>query len=219
LGDVFDEDVYMQHYRETKDVVFQSLIHRNKMYAACYFGEHEEGASLALTVGEEFLEHLPGQSACVLVTFANGLACYAMLRKTGERKYRRMAKRCRKRIKEWVKKGNPNCLHYEAFLDAEHKACKGQKLAAVHDYKVAIRFAGRRGILHDHALANERLGEFLLECGDFDEANYRFEKAVALYSEWGADSKVELLKDKIKSSLPFKVYLEATAEPSVLSLR
>jgi hypothetical protein len=88
-------------------------------------------------------------------------------------------------------------------------------VCAIHDYKAAIRFAGHRGILHDRALANGRLGEFLLQCGNCEEANYRFEKAATLYSEWGAESKVELLTDKI----PFEVDLDATAEPSVLSLR
>jgi hypothetical protein len=66
-------------------------------------------------------------------------------------------------------------------------------LAKKH-YEVAILMAARRGFTNDEAMAHERFGEHALQLGDSNDAFYHFERAIALYQEWGAHAKVVQLR-------------------------
>ena len=79
-------------------------------------------------------------------------------------------------------------------------------LAKKH-YGVAIVWAARRGFTNVEALANERFGEHVLRLGDLNDAVYHFDRAIALYQEWGAHAKVLRLRSA-HSSLPLAPPIE-----------
>ena len=74
---------------------------------------------------------------------------------------------------------------------------KKNKGLALRSYESAALLAGRRGLIHVQALANERFAIYLEEIGDTQEAEYRFKEAITLYQEWGATLKVQQLKNKL----------------------
>lgn len=86
--------------------------------------------------------------------------------------------------------------HLAALLKAELAATKKQSKAAVESFEQAILMAGRQGISHDQALANERLGDYYGSLNRMSDAEYHLQEAVKLYSEWGAVAKCEILRAK-----------------------
>lgn len=144
----------------------------------------------------------------------------------GPRKYMKMAAKCKQQIKSYVAKSCPNSvarkyrgrpiacvLRYHgshiplfwfmnntdaALLDAEWAVLKKEKGDLRVKYEQAVLLAGRRGLTHLQALANERLALYAEEIHDDAEAFYRYEQALSLYSEWGAKAKVDQLLPKIE---------------------
>ena len=96
---------------------------------------------------------------------------------------------------------NPNIRHYESLIDAELADLAGDSRLAKKHYEVAIVVAGRRGFTNDEALAHERFGEHALHLGDLNDASYHFERAIALYQEWGAHARVLQLRSAHNSLL------------------
>jgi hypothetical protein len=91
--------------------------------------------------------------------------------------------------------------HYidAAFLDTEWAVLKKQKGDLRVKFEQVILMAGRRGLTHLRALANERLAIYMEEIGDDVESLYRYEQAVQLYAEWGAKAKTDQLQPKIEA--------------------
>jgi len=202
-GDAFDERIILQRSASNKNSsdlsLLQLILKRYKLYAALYFGEWEVACSIGMSIIDEYCKKLPGQSGCIYVTYISGLAALAVSKfKSKEKKYRRHGRKCRNKLKEWADRGNPNCIHFVAMLDGEYDASRGMADTAGKHFEVAIKLAGRRGIVQDQAIANERLAESWLYHGDSDNAKYRFVEALRLYGEWGADRKVELLRERCR---------------------
>jgi hypothetical protein len=84
-----------------------------------------------------------------------------------------------------------------ALLDAEWAVLKKQKRDLRAKFEQAIVMAGRRGLTHLQALANERLAIYMEEIGDDVESLYRYKQANKLYAEWGAKAKTQQLQIKI----------------------
>lgn len=76
-------------------------------------------------------------------------------------------------------------------------AWKGHKAVAKKRYCLAITIAARNGLVNEQALANERMGDYIQECGDVNEAEYRWNHAIDLCTEWGALAKVEQVRRNI----------------------
>jgi hypothetical protein len=91
---------------------------------------------------------------------------------------------------------NPNVIHFNSLLEAELAAMQGKQFVAKEKYEVAILMSGRRGLLHDTAVAHERFSGYYLELGDTENASYHMNMAVKGYEEWGALAKVNHVKEK-----------------------
>jgi hypothetical protein len=188
---VIDSEEFLNHNSPPLVILMQAQ--QSRMYAI--FGEHKKGADLSITNGYALKILDPSFKAAFL--FCGGISSFEMARKTKKRKYKKHAKKIHSTIKYWVRKGNPNVIHYDRLLDAEKAALDGKSKAAQTLYQKAVALAARGGFVHDAALANERYGEFLLhDMSDKQEAVYRFEEAIKFYSEWGASKKVELIREQ-----------------------
>lgn len=170
-----------------------------QMVLAAHFGEYEEGAKLALNHGRNAATLLVGCPHSEVIPYVNGICLFVMARRTKKRVYKRAANRCRRKLKHWDSSGNPNCNGYMALLNAEKSALSRNKVEAVKFYKEAIYIAGRRGAIHDQALANQQLAEFQRETGNLSDSKYHYNLAIQLYSQWGAQAKVlQLRRDQQK---------------------
>ena len=74
-------------------------------------------------------------------------------------------------------------------------ALQGKKHAAKQEYEVAVVMASRGGFIGDAALAYERFFIHLLEISETEEALDKLDKAIELYSEWGAIRKATILQE------------------------
>lgn len=87
-------------------------------------------------------------------------------------------------------------------MDACLDAATGREAAAIKHFEVAALLAGRKGFMHDHALAQQLLGEYHIELGSRrDDAIYHIREAIKLFQIWGADAVAENLREKHLSLL------------------
>eukprot|EP00980_Cylindrotheca_fusiformis_P026020 scaffold15205_cov128-Cylindrotheca_fusiformis.AAC.5 len=165
------------------------------------FYDLEAAAKYSISDGEKFEKLCPGLFHIMFHTFHQAIALFAMARRTRKLKYRTRAIKLAKRIKGWVRSGNPNVGHYHLAMMAEQAALKKKYDLAEENYKNAIALAARTGHMHHVALINERYGEFLKEeLADEKESEYRFGEAIRYYEEWGAFGKAETLKKQVQES-------------------
>ena len=175
----------------------QCVLTRTKMYVACVLGEHRKAADMSLEWHAKILKLLPAQANTLEVTFVSALSSFAVARETRNKKYAKHARACMQKIKGWVSKGCPNCVAHEALLEAEYYAWKKNRGLALRRYEAAALLAGRRGLRHIQAMANERHALYVNEIGsDMQESEYRWKQAVSLFHEWGASHKVDLLRSQ-----------------------
>jgi predicted ATPase len=197
-GTVMDEDESMAHYVSVSDQLLIAGMYRRKMILACYFGEHKLNADLGLTRGDFVLSTLIGQTSVPVLAFVLSLSSFAMARHAPKpAKYKHQALKYRKMIKKWSSY-NPNCVPYLKILDAEKAVLKGKIDDAINMYVDGITMTGRIGSVHNQALTHERMADLYLERKEPQEAKYRLEKAIELYSEWGATKKVGLLRQHLQ---------------------
>ena len=194
-GKAMSEDDYEM---AQKDSYWMASLYTYRGTVFTYFGEHISNAETLHELGHNFLEKAHSAAPNVMVdTFLKGVSCYAAARQTGKRKYAKLAKICRSKIKKWLDMGNPNVKHYDTFLDAEALALKGKRFSAIKHYEVTILQAARSGYQQDAALASERLGEYQLSVmRDNEEGAFRLREAEKYWRSWGALAKIKHLVAK-----------------------
>jgi hypothetical protein len=197
-GDLMDQDKVLKQLDDAGDELMTSALHRYRIILACYIGAYETGSNIAIEWSDRAIKLLPGQPTNLMVRFCSALCCYAHFRASGKKKFLKEAKRQHKFIRRWSERSNahnPNSVHREIFLSAELDAACGKTRSAYTKFESAILMAGRRGVIQDQALANERFAAYCEEKNDMEEASFRRQKAIALYTEWSGRSPKRLISD------------------------
>lgn len=187
---------------EEADGPLQSLVEAElKVFVHVLFNEYEEAARYAMTHEDIFTGGAAGNPIAMLFTFSCCLALFAQASLCQETKEaRRLVKVAKTRhaiIKDWVKKGNPNVVHYDAILDAELSAHQGKIDQAEKDYRRAITLSARGGFLREAGLASERyarLLRYLHSPPQRKDALFHLDRAIDFYSSWESPKKVSMLK-------------------------
>lgn len=195
-GDVFDIDEFDGRIHES---IHRLALKTNELHLYYTMCDDVRGAD---AVHRLFTQHkqedmFHGSYHYDLIHAQTATVCYGTARKNHQRKYLKYAKKCHKHIKFIGEQGNTNFLHMDHLLDGEYAALKGRLKDAKKCYIKAIALAARQGLIHEQAVAYERFGDYMLECGDVDEAEYRWNCAMELCSEWGAGAKVDQLRSKV----------------------
>lgn len=134
-------------------------------------------------------------------------------KKTRKRRHWRIFRKYHRKIKNWVKQGNPNSRHLDALLDAELLATKMNKHDAMREaYETSILLACQGGYLQDAALASELAGRFFLRTR-FDAywARYYLSSAKDLFASWNATAKVKQMQEE------YGRFVHPDEEPDTLS--
>ena len=201
-GGIVTEEEEIKTVRENKDRAMELGLCRVRMFLATCIGDYQTCADLALDTVDEAIKRLPAQPANCRARFNAGVAGLIMAqRRPHQKKYKRLGTKNASVISSWSRKGNPNCLHLDAFLDAEKARTDSKTNASIKSYESAIVLAGRQGFIHDQALAAERYADLLLELGWKDQAVHQMRDAMKWYQEWGATSKVNQLESQLSSSI------------------
>jgi len=112
-----------------------------------------------------------------------------------------VAKNNRKKLQKLCTINPKNCTNKLLLLDAELAGLRGARAELILDmYDRAISVAGVEGFIHEQALASERASVFMRRRGDASGSKKYFNRAVALYKEWGATRKVTHMLDTHRSS-------------------
>ena len=181
-------------------------------YVCAYLGLHERGSELALSRGDDMLKNTPGMVLTMIDPFVRSMSLFGMARQcqgSKKRRYMVQARKARKFVSSWAKKGNPNVVHQLKLLKAENLATvRGRKKSfrgkVLQLYKESIALASQEGFVHDSALACERCAEYLLTLDDQEEAHRYWEDSIRRYTDWGARGKVKALRSKLASNLDVK---------------
>lgn len=177
-----------------------------------FHGDFLACAGLALELGFAYvMKQSPATHLTYVDLFSSGLSGFVAFRKTRKRKYKRLGKKMRQKMKGIIKKGNPNFHHEAMILDAEYFFVQGRANDAIRLYEKAIVFCARGGFLMHAGVAAERLGNYCFERDQSDaaaekgrqsDALFRLEQAIQFYRAWGAHRKVGLLQEENSSLWP-----------------
>ena len=115
--------------------------------------------------------------------------------------------------------GSGNYLHKVLLIEAEIAKCKGEFESATWLYDQAIQEAKEQKFIHHAAIAAELAGEYYLSNNRHRLAGIYLKVALKLYSKWGADAKVEWMKQKYPFILKDKTSVKKSALPDYQSIR
>lgn len=173
--------------------VGRSDIDQMDMLLQIVFGDFDDATKAAM-MSQPIEKIRPGTQEGMLDYFYRGMAFYVTAQKTGKRKYRQRADKCRRQIKAWLDRGNPNIKRYYSLLCAEHACLWKDHGMAKAMYNEAITTAARTGHLMMAALSNERYAGYCHSIGNAEEATFRTKEAIRFYERWGAIAKVMKLE-------------------------
>ncbi|MFO7669738.1 MAG: AAA family ATPase [Bacteroidales bacterium] len=107
--------------------------------------------------------------------------------------------------------GSGNYFHKALLIEAEIAKCKGEFEIATMLFDQAIQEAKAQKFIHHAAIAAELAGEYYLSKSRHHLAGIYLKDAFKSYSKWGADAKVEWMKQKY----PFIIISSLSVRPSL----
>eukprot|EP00523_Entomoneis_sp_CCMP467_P007562 CAMPEP_0168725154 /NCGR_PEP_ID=MMETSP0724-20121128/4005_1 /TAXON_ID=265536 /ORGANISM="Amphiprora sp., Strain CCMP467" /LENGTH=1133 /DNA_ID=CAMNT_0008771925 /DNA_START=336 /DNA_END=3737 /DNA_ORIENTATION=- len=208
VGSAMNQDKVIEMYSGLQNnLVLRDSMRYLQMNNAVFFGDFKYGAEMAVRFGEQMHKTLQGNIITTVIQFNSAYCCFRMAQDLSQpagirKKYLAHALIVHKRIKDWVSKGNPNCRHYCALLDAELAMLKGSSSVTVqYCLDEALAFANKDGLIHIEALIMERYATFHKTEQNGNDFRLRAMSALTLYQEWGALAVVEKLKQEWKHDL------------------
>lgn len=205
-GRAMDQEVATNELTVTNQLATLRAMWTMRMILGYHFGDFELAEEMGRLLADSGLNkgHF---SACAQYGYM-ALTKLALARNAPLRRQNvlvRDANRLMAVMSAMLKAKNVNVYHLFQLCVAESATLHPSK--DINDvmslYRKAIATACRSGILHDAAIANERAGLFVLHRGDPDGAKLYFERAVELYSYWGAAAKVSQIQSDYKLSEEF----------------
>ncbi len=127
--------------------------------------------------------------------FLEGLASARMSRFSWREK--RHANRCLRKLRMYASHCPQNFQNKVYLVEAELAANAGRTDEALRKFQQSIDIASQEQLIHEQGLAFEGAGYALQHCGRFNEARDYFQQASTCYSSWGAQLKVDQLRDLI----------------------
>ena len=145
------------------------------------------------------VDRLAPSLAVVWFHVFGALAWSAAARGASGSQARRLKARARSsagRLASWRKRGMTQHRAAQALVEAEVLRNSGRVVEAMIRYGEAQRHCQGSGALHVEALACERLGEVLRECGLHHEARENLERAERCFRGWGAEAVADALRER-----------------------
>jgi len=186
------------------------LYWKNK-FLATHMGDFETCAEASMAHKDVVKQGFPGSMSSMVEVPLRSLSCLIVSRRTGSSAALKEGKRLLAVVRDWVKQGNPNIVHFVPALEAELLAIqKKERSAVTAKYEDAIAKATQADFPIDAALFYECCGLYALEvCHDEAEATRRLEHAVVVCRGFGALGRIERMKMKYTHLLP--LFLEGAA--------
>jgi predicted ATPase len=136
-----------------------------------------------------------------LDTFYDGLIAVALARQGNHYKRNiQVARRMLRRLNLWAKDCPENFLNKQRLLHAELRSITWRaKINGTHKlYGQSFELASKYGFTHEAALACERAGDYMHQCGNNSLAATYWTKAHSLYNDWGGTKKADHCLNRLR---------------------
>ncbi|MCP4756639.1 MAG: AAA family ATPase [Proteobacteria bacterium] len=214
----FDEEGHVDEMKNSSERVPYNWYCIKKMQILYLFGKYAEALEIA-GESETLLETSMGQTFIVEHFFYHSLilaALYPAATPSTRRKYRKILRRNRRKMKRWVKTCPENFLHKSLLMAAETARVDDNGTKAADLYNRAIQSAQENKYLQNEALGNELAARHYLARGMGKIAQAYLKEAYACYLDWGATAKVNHLKKdypELLSGISFEQALDDERPP------
>ena len=153
-----------------------------------------EGAMRMTTKLNDAPDILAGTILPYLSEFYRGMSSLTLLHIQRSQQGMAQLKTSLKRCRAGRKKSPQNLSHQAYLLEAEYNYLLMKYSASEKLYLQAIEHSS--AVVHENALAHERLGWFYLQRSQPEKAKEQLVQARVLYSKWGSRARVKILEMK-----------------------
>ncbi|MBE9226065.1 AAA family ATPase [Phormidium sp. LEGE 05292] len=197
-GEAYDEQIGLPLHEQANDRAAIAYTYLNKLLL-CYLFENYSEALENAVIEENYLDAVVATPHISLFHFYDSLvklAVYSDVPQSEQRDILGRVKANQEKIQNWAHHAPMNYLHKFYLVEAERHRVLGEKVEAMELYDKAIALAKENKYLNEEALANELAAKFYLSWGKDAIAQLYLQKAHYAYQVWGAQAKVEYLKEK-----------------------
>ena len=176
--------------------------HFNRMLMSYLVGHYKDALQQSETA-ERYLNGLVSSAYIPVFYFFDSLVRLALVCDGGQSgiidkaAYLEKIATNQQKLKRWAEHCPDNYANKYQLVEAELAALeKDRSLEVIEKYQYAISLAMESSFLHEEALSNERLAEYLLTNDQHDIAKIYLTRAFHLYQQWGAKRKLDQLLHK-----------------------
>ena len=215
-GEAMNEQRLTQVLLQTKQNATLRAIWYGRMVLAFHFGRFDLAAKMADLLFNNEQDNCSSTCYSRSAYMALSFIVAGAPDRRGARSMKIGLQRARKCMKE-VEERKVNCHHLVLLVQAEKFACRENSPVEQSRmlYKEAITAATRRGVLHDAALANERLGAYMLGHNETEWGEHYIRNSHKLYDEWGAYAKVHQMERKYQFLMDKNHLMRGSSSSSV----
>ena len=198
LGDEYHEDKILPQLIATDNLAAIAHLYCHKLILSYLFGNY----SVAVNYAEQTKQYLAGVQATLifpLFYFYDSLAKLASYEdycNYGQRDLLQQVKNNQKKMQKWADHAPMNYLHKFYLVEAEKFRVLGNNILAMENYDRAVQLAKFNQYTNEHALAQELAAKFYLTIAKSTIAQLYLTKAYYSYACWGAQAKVEHLRQQ-----------------------
>ncbi|MCV6636192.1 AAA family ATPase [Candidatus Albibeggiatoa sp. nov. NOAA] len=194
IGDAYDETQMLPLHTEVNDITALAFLYVHKMMLCYWFEQYELALEYAEKVDPMGVASMFHSTVFHFYAALSHLALMAKgNKKLRSKHFKRLKNHCKK-LKKWAKHAPDNNAHRYALVKAGKAQLAGKTEKALHYYKQAIDLAQQHGYRQEEAVACELYARYWQLKGDMNVAATYIREAFYLYQNWGANSKLDLLK-------------------------
>lgn len=201
MGEAFDQDFSMEMKNvNSKIALFAAHICELKL---AYTYENWDDALRILPLSRQLEKDGEGYFDIGFSYSWIAASHYELYLASGKRKHKREGRRCHSKVTKWATSGTVMLSGVSEWLEAVEGLCAKnnsvEEVEALFEGAFAALAANKNTFFE--ALANERLARLFLteqrpEVQDVSKGHKYLQRAIRLYSRWGALAKAEWLKER-----------------------
>ena len=196
-----DETEILRKYHAHNNGGLIAGFHHAKAMLAYHFGNAQE-AYLQMQKATPYEAVITGTAFTARTVFYQGLIAAELLTEASgkiKRKLRSQLNKTTSLVKKWAHHAPMNQAHRFHLLQAENCRLQEKCYEAINHYDQAIELASTHGYLSEEALANELATRFWFKQRNEKQTKFYLAEALSCYARWGADAKVQSLKQQFTS--------------------
>lgn len=198
VGELYNEFTMLPLHEQTSDRYALCCLYLNKLILSYLFRQSESAFENA-GIAAKYLDGLTAVYPLPLFYFYDALAALGVYQNQPEAEQKVLWDKVEEnqgKMKKWAEFAPDNFLHKYELVEAEKARVEGDIAEAIAGYDRAILHARESQYIQEEALANELAGEFHLQRGSQQIAQFYLIEAYYGYVRWSASAKVKFLEQK-----------------------